>query len=74
MVAFTIDARPGVRVRVEATLDDTRDTPPVQSDDLRVDTSGVLRVRLPLDDTRAWYWRVAIDGVPLDGGVVPPAR
>ncbi|MES2639982.1 MAG: sulfatase-like hydrolase/transferase [Myxococcota bacterium] len=74
LVAFRIDARPGAQVRAEATLDDTRDTPPVQSDDLAVDTTGVLRVRLPLVDTRAWYWRVSIDGVPLDGGVVRPAR
>lgn len=70
-VAFSVAARPGARVRVEASLDDTRDTSPFRTDESVVDTSGVLRVSLPLESTRTWFWRVVIDGVPIDGEALP---
>ncbi|MDP2310970.1 MAG: sulfatase-like hydrolase/transferase [Pseudomonadota bacterium] len=70
-VDFAVAARPGARVRLEASLDDTRDTPAVRSVESVSDTNGGLRVSLPLDAARTWYWRVVIDGVPLDGGVAP---
>lgn len=69
-VEFSIEASPGARVRAEASLDDTRDTPPVRSLESETDTHGLLRLELPLDAARAWHWRVVIDGVPHDGGAL----
>jgi hypothetical protein len=67
-------APPGARVRVEVSMDDTRDTPKLLSKESVSDTSGVATVSLPgLDRTRAWHIQAVIDGVPVSAGVLERA-
>ncbi|MDP2313622.1 MAG: sulfatase-like hydrolase/transferase [Pseudomonadota bacterium] len=73
-VTFRVNASPGAVVRFEASLDDTRDTPPVRSALLTANVAGLATATVPLDPTRTWHWRAVIDGVPIRGGVLPPAR
>ena len=68
---FRIRAHLGARVQMEASTDDTRDSPKVWSGEFRVGPDGVVAVPFPgLDPSRRWFLRVVIDGVPLQAGVI----
>jgi arylsulfatase A-like enzyme len=59
-----VHTRPGVTVRVEATLDPFREGRRVVSDTVIAGRSGEAVVHLSgLDDDRAWYWVAYLDGV-----------
>ncbi len=68
---FRIPARPGQRVSVSLSRDETRDMPPLHTVEGVAGIDGVARLALPdVDHARAWFWAYAVDGIVLPGGAL----
>jgi len=68
---FRIPARPGQRVSVSLSRDETRDMPPLHTVEGVAGIDGVARLALPdVDHARAWFWSYAVDGIVLPGGAL----
>lgn len=68
---FLVRAHPGARVQMEASLDDTRDSPKQWSGEFTSGRDGSVTVPFAgLDPSRRWWLRVVIDGVPVQAGAI----